>query len=538
MRKITFLIALMFVFGFSMAQTIENFESLQMNLMLGEPEVDLSSLTVIPNPDPSGINTSTNVVKYLRDKEGVPWGGFWAALPTPIDITTNKYVHVKVWKSRISPLKFKLEGGDAGTLEIFSITPQQSVNTWEDIVFDFSEKTGTYPVISFMPDFEDPLTLEDDIIIYFDDIYVNNDPTPGSDPVEVIEDYDFISMNYMGEPNPPDESSLEIFPNPDKSGINFSDYVIKFERDMDGLPWGGFWSALPTPLDITTNKYMHVKVWKPRISPIKFKIEGGEIGTVEIFSTQPQTLIGAWEDIVFDLSAYTGTHPTIAFMPDFEDPLALTEDIVIYFDDFILSNDPNPIVSLTLNVDMSEAGLDDGQKVFLSGDMGGIYGNWDEPGSNPNNEMLDPDGDNIYSITLQISYASLEFKFFKGSGWDGGDPVQMEGHDPGNRSFDFTKPENITYIWGVQGVLSVPANPLIDKIKMYPNPVSNELVIETTADISNVTITSMLGQNVRTYQLNNSGRTSINTNELSNGLYFVAFYGKDGSRLVQKLIKY
>lgn len=76
MRKFTFLIALMFTIGFSMAQTIENFESLKMNIMLGGAE-DLSSFTIIPNPDPTGINTSTNVVKYLRDKDGVPWGGFY-----------------------------------------------------------------------------------------------------------------------------------------------------------------------------------------------------------------------------------------------------------------------------------------------------------------------------------------------------------------------------------------------------------------------------------------------------------------------------
>ncbi len=108
MRKITLLIALVFTMGFSMAQTIEDFESLQMNIMLGGAE-DLSSFTIVSNPDPSGINTSSNVVEYLRDKDGVPWGGFYATLDTPIDFNTNSYVHVWVWKPRISPVKFKIE---------------------------------------------------------------------------------------------------------------------------------------------------------------------------------------------------------------------------------------------------------------------------------------------------------------------------------------------------------------------------------------------------------------------------------------------
>ena len=93
-------------------------------------------------------------------------------------MTTNKYMHVKVWKPRISPLHFKIEGGAAGNLEIPSMAPQNDINVWEDMVFDFTSKTGAYPTISFMPDFEDPLTLTEDITIYFDDIILNNDPNP------------------------------------------------------------------------------------------------------------------------------------------------------------------------------------------------------------------------------------------------------------------------------------------------------------------------------------------------------------------------
>ncbi len=110
MRKITLFVIMMLTFtSFSMAQTVEDFESLKMNLMAGGAE-DLSTFTVVPNPDPTGINTSYNVVKFLRDKDGVPWGGFYATLANPVDLTANKYVHLKVWKPRISPVNFKLEG--------------------------------------------------------------------------------------------------------------------------------------------------------------------------------------------------------------------------------------------------------------------------------------------------------------------------------------------------------------------------------------------------------------------------------------------
>ena len=195
-RKLLVFIMLLTMAGFTRAQVVSNFEVIKMNAMLGG-SADSSTFTVVPNPDPTGINTSAWVAKFVRDKDGVPWGGFWSALAIPVDVTVNKYVHVKVWKPRISPIKFKLEGGAAGTLEIFSMTPQTSTGVWEDMVFDFTSKTGTYPTIAFMPDFEDPLTITNDIVIYFDDIVVNNDPTPNSAAAAVIENFSIIPLNLM-----------------------------------------------------------------------------------------------------------------------------------------------------------------------------------------------------------------------------------------------------------------------------------------------------------------------------------------------------
>jgi hypothetical protein len=50
--------------------------------------------------------------------------------------------------------------------------------------------------------------------------------------------------------------------------------------------------------------------------------------------------------MVFDFSSKTGTYPTIVFMPDFEDPLTLTENITLYFDDIILNNSSNPLMGV------------------------------------------------------------------------------------------------------------------------------------------------------------------------------------------------
>jgi hypothetical protein len=157
---------------------------------------------IVDNPDPSGLNWSTKVMKFNRrglDEGGQPWGGFWANADPPVDVTTYKYVHVMVWKPRVSPIRFKLEGGPSGTLEIVSSNEQTETGMWVDMVFPFDTMTGTYPVIAFMPDFEDPFTAPELQVIYFDNIRVNSNPNP-ADNTSIF--------------NPNANAPLAVYPNP------------------------------------------------------------------------------------------------------------------------------------------------------------------------------------------------------------------------------------------------------------------------------------------------------------------------------------
>ncbi len=331
MKKFTIILAFMLAFaGYSHSQVIEDFEHIPLNLMLGG-EDDNSTMTVIANPDMGEANPSPYVLEFLRSQNGVPWGGFWSELPEPVDMTDMKYVHVQVWKPRISPIRFKVEGGPGGTFEFESMEPQTLIEEWETITFYFPDADGMYPIIALLPDFEDPLTLEDDITIYFDNIVFSDNEVPGEGNELMVENFSPITMNPMlgGEE---DDSYFDVVLNPDVNDTNPSYRVGKFHRSQNGVPWAGFWSALPEPVDMTEHKYVYVEVWKPRISPLKFKVEGGPGGTFELESMEPQTKVNEWETIVFHFPEADGEYPVISFMPDFEDPLTLDEDIVIYFD--------------------------------------------------------------------------------------------------------------------------------------------------------------------------------------------------------------
>lgn len=515
-----FMLVLLGFGGLSMAQIIENFENISMQTFdIGAN----GSVSVVPNPDTTGINKSLYVGKMVRGMDGQPWAGWYATIPTAVDVSANKYVHVKVWKPRISPVVFKYEKEGANSGDVFSMTPQGAIEEWEELVFDMSVVSGEYVKIVLIPDFEDPLTLTEDITLYFDDIYVNNDPTVGSEAVQVIEDFEVIELNPMlsGEE---DLSTLTVVDNPDPSPLNPSARVVEFLRDKDGHPWDGFWSRLPEAIDVTENKYVHVKVWKSRESVLKFKIEGGDAGTIEIESMNPQTKTNEWEDIVFDFSEKTGTYPIIAFLPDFEDPVTLTEDITLYFDDIILSNDATPLAPAeqVINVDMNESGMTEGSKVWISGTLGGVHGNWAEPSTIAENEMTDEDGDGIYTITLNLPDGVYAYKFFWGTGWGNGDPAPG-----GDRTYTVNGSSILRYVWGVQGVTSV-KSVAEQAFKVFPNPVSNMLTIQS-ANMKRIVVLDLTGRALKDIKPQALNSAQVEMSDLKSGMYLLSVETSNGN---------
>lgn len=631
----------MFAFtGFSMAQTMANFESLKMNIMLGGAD-DNSSFKVVPNPDKSGINPSDYVVKFLRSKNGVMWDGFYATLSKSVDLSVNKFVHVKVWKPRVSPVMFKLEG--TVNSEIAPINAQSLVNEWEDLVFDFSALEGPYSKIVFTPDRLEASALTEDAIIYFDDFLINNDPNPISIPQQtfnvdmsaaglaagdkvfisgalggiygtwaqpgtvaenemkdpdgdgiysvtlnlpdgliafkffkgagwgggdgapggdrtisiagsmdltykygsdglvsethtenvVMENYESLKMNVMlGGAD--DLSKFTKIPNPDKSSYNLSDYVIEFLRDKDGVPWGGFYATLDTPVDLTTNKYVHVKVWKTRISPVHFKFERAD-GNFEVASMNEQTVTNGWEDLVFDFSGTTATglYSKIVFMPDFKDPVGLTEDQTLYFDDLILNNDPSPLgpPEFKINVDMAGSGITPGSQVWLSGAIGGVYGQWAAPASIPDNEMTDPDGNGIYSISLQVPDGLIAFKFFWGTGWTNGD------NSVADRTYTVSGSAEVNFKWGVAGYSVTSVKPIEgNTFGVYPNP-TNGLVTVQSSDMKGLSVRNILGSTLKTLKFQAVSSKQLDLSDLKSGIYFISVETINGihtSKLIKK----
>lgn len=202
---------------------IEDFEdpdeTIIMNNMTGGESVDPDDVyQVVDNPDPDDVNNSTKVLQYTRANDGVPWGGFWSAIPEPLVMDDMQYIHYQVWKPVISPLRFKVEGSaETDDFEFDSMEEQTVTEGWETITFHYPDAAGVYPVIALMPDFVEREDLdsreEDYITMYIDNIILSDtDEDPlvtsadqGELPVQLA-----LKQNYPNPFNPTTNITFEL----------------------------------------------------------------------------------------------------------------------------------------------------------------------------------------------------------------------------------------------------------------------------------------------------------------------------------------
>ena len=111
---------------------------------------------------------------------------------------------------------------------------------------------------------------------------------------------DTLQVTFM----PFEGAALERIDNPDKSGVNESDYVLQYERTDGGQPWAGFWYDLDEPMEIEeVQDYIYsVKVWSPREDvQITVKLEGDGFDTGDLHIPIPGGVSEEWVEAEWNL---------------------------------------------------------------------------------------------------------------------------------------------------------------------------------------------------------------------------------------------
>jgi hypothetical protein len=189
-----------------------DFESFTVNYAF--ENFGMAEASVIDNPDPSGINTSSRVAQMVKPEGAETWAGAFLTMENPIDFSTNTTFRMKVWSPKsgaIVKLKAEnLENGDIG-YEIDAVTTTS--NAWEELEYDFSgiNTAESYQKVVVFFDFDNP---GDGSIYYFDDIKLVPGMVP---PTSMIEDFEGEPPVFNVFGNIPD---VEVLANPDPSGLN------------------------------------------------------------------------------------------------------------------------------------------------------------------------------------------------------------------------------------------------------------------------------------------------------------------------------
>lgn len=223
--------------------------------------------------------------------------------------------------------------------------------------------------------------------------------------------------------------------NPNPTGVNTSSTVLEYVKAANSETWAGAYAnpAPTTPIDATNGGTICIDVHMDHIGVLALKLEASTSGGSNWITTQPNTVVGEWETLCFDLSANGleddmtpaagHIYGQIVIFPDFGSNDVI--DVTTYLDNMVLNTTTTTEMSdVTFTVNMGEK--TDFGGVFLSGSFNDWGGN--------NNPMTDDDGDNVWTTTISVLNGTYEYKFqldewAESEQFDGSDACTMTSED-------------------------------------------------------------------------------------------------------------
>jgi hypothetical protein len=138
-------------------------------------DFDGGAVTIVNNPNASGINTSTKVAKMVKNP-GATYGGSFLALDNPIDFSTRKTFKMKVYSPRVgAKVLLKVENLTNGGISYEKEMTTTKANEWEELTFDYSaiNTANAYQKVVLIFDNGTPGDGSANYTFYLDDITLN-----------------------------------------------------------------------------------------------------------------------------------------------------------------------------------------------------------------------------------------------------------------------------------------------------------------------------------------------------------------------------
>ena len=259
---------------------------------------DGGDVSILDNPNASGINTSSKVGKMVKNP-GQTWGGSVIALTSPIDFSANKIMRMKVHSPRVgAKVLLKVENLSNGAINFEKEVLTTKANQWEELVFDYRtiDVTKSYSKVVLIFDNGTAGDGTSNFTFYFDELKQSNSIEEVALPLSFESAalaYDFT--NFGG-------ANASIVNNPDQSSINISNKVGKMVKGAPEV-WAGSYITLANPINFSTKKFVKIKVHSPRAgAKLLLKVEN--LSDPGVFHQKELSISVAngWEELVYDFT--------------------------------------------------------------------------------------------------------------------------------------------------------------------------------------------------------------------------------------------
>jgi len=203
------------------------------------------------------------------------------------------------------------------------------------------------------------------------------------------------------------------------------------------------------------------------------------------------------------------------------------------------------MVPVTLSVNMNQQiGLGNFTPLMNYVDVAGSLNGW---GGDWNDELYDSDADGIY-VTVPPVFApvdaegdTMEFKFRIDSSWDD-DKHEFPGGGPARKFVVMDTTGGVVneaeVVWFNDIALGIGENRIsFQEVSIYPNPVRDVMYIQNKADMKEIRVSNLMGQEVVRLSLENKRFYELSTSELETGVYILSVFNESGRVGVAKFIK-
>jgi hypothetical protein len=286
--------------------------------------------TVIPNPQPNGINTSATVCQMVRDG-GQFWAGSKLLLDDNIDLSAEWHISMKVFTEAPAGTRIKLEmEGPEGLYNLDYLTTTSG--EWEVATWNFDNQTMPFNEFNLSFDFGNVGDGSATSTFLFDDWQQVEGPAI-PDPVLATLPVDFEESVVTTDFTNVFGAVTDVVSNPLVNAQNPSATVGRFVRS-GGAPWAQSKLILTDFLDFSTLSSISMKVYTeaPVGTLLKLKVEDTNVSFAnekDVFTT----VSGDWATYSWDFAGDPPVYDIITLMLGYATLNDASANATFYFDD-------------------------------------------------------------------------------------------------------------------------------------------------------------------------------------------------------------